>query len=84
MNVTMNAEDIPKANRILDRLNASDKLITLIDDLNRIKAEKKEALKGYRDAIESIESAISQEVINIKSGQRNLFDNEASEMSSVQ
>ena len=84
MNVTMNAEDIPKANRILDRLNASDKLITLIDDLNRIKAEKKEALKGYRDAIESIESAISQEVINIKSGQRNLFDNEASEAASVQ
>jgi len=80
----MNAEDIPKANRILDRLNASDKLITLIDDLNRIKAEKKEALKGYRDAIESIESAISQEVINIKSGQRNLFDNEAPEAASVQ
>jgi len=74
MNVTINAEDIPKANRILDQINATDKLIKLLEDLDRLKAEKKATLKGYRDAIESIESAISQEVLDIKSGQKNLFD----------
>jgi hypothetical protein len=82
--LTINAEDSSGVRSVLKDLRkkteainnrfANNKLVSLLERRERLIAQKKEALKGFRDAIESIDAAISDEVKDIKSGQGRLFD----------
>ena len=79
--VTINAEDLPGARSLLDELtkkrDLSERLVSLLEEREKLIAQKKESLKGYRIAIDSIDAAISQEVKDIRAGQGRLFDDGA-------
>ena len=83
--VTINAEDIPKANKLLDKLNSSDRLVSLCEERERLIVEKKRRMKEYTDAINALDEQILNECGHYRSGQGKLFNSaEIEEPSAIQ
>jgi len=75
--IEINADDLPVAKKMLDRLKQSESLVSLVEERDRLIREKKAHVKRYSDAIKAIEEALLREATDIKNGQGQLFDNPA-------
>ena len=73
MTTVINAEDIPKAHGIMDKLDAADRLTLLLIQRDEIVAKKKAAMSEFKDLINSLDKQIISEANDYQSGQKRLF-----------
>lgn len=79
MNAVINAKDLPNAHGIMDKLDAGDRLVSLLIQREEIVAKKKAAVRECNDIIKSLDRQIVDEANDYKSGQRRLFDGDEGE-----
>jgi hypothetical protein len=49
-------------------------LAKLVNAVRQLKDEKREAMKGFKEAIDQAQSAVDQKALEILEGQKSLFD----------
>ena len=69
---------------ILDKLKASDRLISLLSEQEQILSDKKNAIMNYTAQLKNVEALIKKEVAYISSGQGTLFDADVTPENSVE